>query len=1345
MPKFKRNCSKGPKPRPPKKQNSKKDKSPTRKNPNMSATVKDDSSSKTTPDESPRIEVEAKSPVEVKSQINQEVENASTSISELDDSLNKLNLEDSNPDPETSLPANLEDISKLLDAPRDENLEQENETTIFENSTNEEITPMDLERNDTNLTEVSVKLENLEDETKPLNLQPQDSKSIGPVTSDFENYHSARENSATELSATILGTKSSSNRPGSALANLQDTSDSDIASLNIESDRDHRVQASNTVSSVPKTPNSSRRESTVVANSEITNIPKLNLHAQTEKITAQIREIQETRENHQNQSDSDDSLTPQSNISYVPSHFSQQTSQSNPINIKKSLSVVNPILAEQAKAVIKAAVRQHHQKTRDYSLRGSPSSSVTRPSDASLGRSDWNFSDVSLSPTRSPRLDRGLAASNPHISPRTSRGRDRERDRDREKPRNISGTLSADSTSMDILPQMLSNPSLEMSEIMKEQHRRQVCEQQITRLQQKILHLQQKIRVYAASEQHTKSSINSVNEAVSRLLKENKDKETRMNKKYSELSAQTKNLVNERKKILNQINHKSSEIANLETILNNERSSRSQAETNHLNKLKSVQQERDELWSLKETQNRQLRKAKSDNDNHKQELSILNHKINTLSNALEKEREDQSKNFKILLQEKEEQLISHQLDNEKLKDEYNKIKYDFTRANNENKNLSTNIDNLNNTIRKLNEKLINFNQTEREYKRLLASAENSLETTLNNERNEYEKRLKRMEERFNSEMIELSRKSQEKIKYFEENNTSLSNSLLVERQQREATNRHLKNLLKEKFSEAINTIDGQSNTPSEIGRSQSTNTQHTSYILPGLSSIETLNNNDRSANRTISPTKTSSSRPVFSPMPYLSNSKVGHTIDLPSWVKSTGDHHDELMNPSSDQYSDYNQNILPASSMNVPKPKIKKETNRTEKESRSRKSTTNSPSKNNKTAEDTLPELNLDSDVDNRGDVTSKVSSALREKINKIARQKALQKSGQSQKGELSKEKTQTRKTRQDTSAIKELSSPRLSDKSPKRNAGDKSPKPTTTNKNLEFVLTKSPNFRQIGLTSNNALDEKGRNTSADTDLTQYNTLPVPDVVSLKLNDGQGKQVSEKSGSSKFSSPILGKPKLESSLLLDNNRNSKNSSFNQNKYSNISMLSNSKSSSNNNTPRDAFGDKTYRSAEQSPGKGNAASSVLEQEALMRKLLNQNPEGPKEVNETLGSLADSINVMSLSTQLLNEHNNSYNNNGSKSSVRSQDLSKYLKKLLRKEEEKILSGNYDEESLVNNLGDEDSCHAVEKLENNVKSLPNAINDNAGDLGLRASVSSSSEMRSDVKILMDKLALAESGGKK
>ena len=469
-----------------------------------------------------------------------------------------------------------------------------------------------------------------------------------------------------------------------------------------------------------------------------------------------------------------------------------QDNEPNSRNVSDSFSTLNPEIADQAKKAVREAVKQRIKQKSGSKSKTSPRSQKTSSPLRPVSRANSTSSHASANSLIKSELNplKSEAGSISHLS-------------------QISDLPSEISS-------MLSVSNYEMNELMKEQQRRKFCEQQIQRLQNKILGFQQKIRVFSANEQHTKSSINGVNDAVARLLKETKDRELAQNKKIEQMSGQLSKLVVERKKMINLITQKKQDIQNLENLVNTERSNRMQSETTSINKIKAIQNERDDLWRQKENLSRDLHKSKTDNENRKAEINLVNHKLNQLSQALEKERNEQAQKYKHNLQEKEEKIIALTFDVNKFRENEEKLKFDLTRFDNENKNLKLNLDNLNDTIRKLNEKLLTCNQTEREYKRLLASAEQALETTLSNEKIEYETRIKRLEENFSKEISDLKHKFTERCGAYEKNIENLNRNLIFEKEQREQANRQLKKVLKEKFSEAINHIESQAKSTLDL-------------------------------------------------------------------------------------------------------------------------------------------------------------------------------------------------------------------------------------------------------------------------------------------------------------------------------------------------------------------------------------------------------------------------------------------------------------------------------------------------------------------------------------------------
>lgn len=284
----------------------------------------------------------------------------------------------------------------------------------------------------------------------------------------------------------------------------------------------------------------------------------------------------------------DDNLSEATPVSVVPTQAIPEKSEAKSPKLSprsrsnspaKSVKSITEELSPRGQALIQSVAQQKREPPKDTTYTPQPACD-SRASNHSLiksevlSRSPSRYSRATTPRSNLPDNDfqsniSGLTSLSHFPSPhhmglgQYSTGIDWNHKPDRNPSQNLSETPSENSS----IP-MLSKSHLEMSEVMKEQHRRQVCEQQITRLQSKILHLQQKIRVFAASEQHTKNSINGVNEAVARLLKENKEKEQKQSKKYQELYQQNKILMTDRKKLLNQINHKNNELLNIDDIEN---------------------------------------------------------------------------------------------------------------------------------------------------------------------------------------------------------------------------------------------------------------------------------------------------------------------------------------------------------------------------------------------------------------------------------------------------------------------------------------------------------------------------------------------------------------------------------------------------------------------------------------------------------------------------------------------------------------------------------------------------------------------------------------------------------
>merc|ERR1712157_158597 len=221
-----------------------------------------------------------------------------------------------------------------------------------------------------------------------------------------------------------------------------------------------------------------------------------------------------------------------------------------------------------------------------------------------------------------------------------------------------------------------------------------------------------------------------------------------------------------------------------------------------------------------------------------------------------------------------------------------------------------------------------------------------------------------------------------------------------------------------------------------------------------------------------------------------------------------------------------------------------------------------------------------------------------------------------------------------------------------------KTPHLPNSNSNLDIQKQNTQATSPIKLLQNNleqklneleASKENMRNTSCETDATtQYMDLPIraDQQKNLKLQKNNNNESPSKKN--RKYRDVLGKPKMESSTLDLTETSVKSSPREYNVNSNL-QNSNFESLSSPIKP-----DKSY-------------SSVIQNHQI------KNFDLP---DESLGSLANSINIMNLTNKIRDstQNTNNSNSNDEQSSARKQELSVYLKRLLKKEEEKILAGDY-----------------------------------------------------------------------
>jgi len=178
----------------------------------------------------------------------------------------------------------------------------------------------------------------------------------------------------------------------------------------------------------------------------------------------------------------------------------------------------------------------------------------------------------------------------------------------------------------------------------------------------------------------------------------------------------------------------------------------------------------------------------------------------------------------MALQEKEEQCIGLQMDNENLKDQLVKMKYERERVNSESLNFQNTINHLEQQIKKLNHQMNQHQQSEQSLKSLLSEYESKIEDVSRSERSQAKQNLARYKQQFESQLKEQEHKSKlendslrSKLRQSEEKARQIHNQLCTERDQRDHTTRQLSNILKDKFTDAIKTVELQSKAPSEVG------------------------------------------------------------------------------------------------------------------------------------------------------------------------------------------------------------------------------------------------------------------------------------------------------------------------------------------------------------------------------------------------------------------------------------------------------------------------------------------------------------------------------------------------
>merc|ERR1712062_784918 len=178
----------------------------------------------------------------------------------------------------------------------------------------------------------------------------------------------------------------------------------------------------------------------------------------------------------------------------------------------------------------------------------------------------------------------------------------------------------------------------------------------------------------------------------------------------------------------------------------------------------------------------------------------------------------------------------------------------------------------------------------------------------------------------------------------------------------------------------------------------------------------------------------------------------------------------------------------------------------------------------------------------------------------------------------------------------------------------------------------------------------------------------------MQTNVSAASPANTKSSKSRKYRDVLGKPKMESSTLDLTETSAKSS------------------------PRDNCSNFQSLSSPINPKNNQSYSSVTGIGPSNLRTI-KNFDLP---DDSLGSLANSINVMNLTNQIQNDDT---------SENRKQELSIYLKKLLKKEEEKILAGDYGTDD---NFNDDDQERMVKVKSPTIR--PGGDTDN--------------EIRSDVK---------------
>ena len=115
-------------------------------------------------------------------------------------------------------------------------------------------------------------------------------------------------------------------------------------------------------------------------------------------------------------------------------------------------------------------------------------------------------------------------------------------------------------------------------------------------------------------------------------------------------------------------------------------------------------------------------------------------------------------------------------------------------------------------------------QSEQSLKSLLSEYESKIEETSRSERLQAKQNLARYKQQFESQLKEQEQKYKQendslrtKLRQSDEKARQIHSQLCTERDQRDHTTRQLSNILKDKFTDAIKTVEMQSKAPSEVG------------------------------------------------------------------------------------------------------------------------------------------------------------------------------------------------------------------------------------------------------------------------------------------------------------------------------------------------------------------------------------------------------------------------------------------------------------------------------------------------------------------------------------------------